>query len=486
MAKKLYLFGIGGTGSRVIKSFAMLLASGCVLENNFETVIPVIIDTDINNGDLKLTKDVLRLYQTIRSQIDHPNDFFKQNIKTINELSEKDAQIKPEYYQFKLDGVDQDTFGDYIGFDRLSENATKSFVKLLFSEQNIKSSLDVGFKGNPNMGSIVLNQFTRSKIFEKFAQTFNDGDAIFIVNSIFGGTGAAGFPLLLKNLRGNTNLPNYAKIKDSAIGGITYLPYFSLDEQAEIKSETFDDKAKSAIEYYNRTIIDFNRINTLYFIGNDEEKKYLKYAVGKSEQKNEANFLEMAGALAIFDFCKTLHFGDTQIKEFGIEKLDSNVTFKHLDMSDAKKISLPLTKYKLFSNYLNNEKCQNNIGITRWTKSKIKFVKEYNKSVLNKNYFESAEYENQIKKFNDIFEQWIEEMSNNKPAFVPFNQTGFDNALSLVNGTEAKGNISFKNLDVQNCRSIDKYNKSKKRHTALVKLFGETTDIIVKKQILGG
>ena len=58
--------------------------------------------------------------------------------------------------------------------------------------------MKVGFKGNPNIGSIVLNQFTRSNEYKEFAQSFNDGDAIFIINSIFGGTGASGFPLLLK------------------------------------------------------------------------------------------------------------------------------------------------------------------------------------------------------------------------------------------------------------------------------------------------
>lgn len=479
MSKKLYLFGIGGTGSRVIKSFAMLLASGCVLNNEFKTVVPIIIDTDINNGDLNLTKEILRLYQTIRSQVDRPDDFFKQNIRTINDL--------PEFFHFKLDGVDQDSFGEYIGYDRLADNSTKSFVKMLFSEQNIKSSLDVGFKGNPNMGSIVLNQFTKSKFFEQFAQTFNDGDAIFIVNSIFGGTGAAGFPLLLKNLRGNSQLPNHAKIKDAAVGGITYLPYFSLDKQDEIKSETFDDKAKAAIEYYNRTIIDYNKINSLYFIGYNEEKKYLKYAVGKGEQKNDANFLEMAGALAIFDFCKNINLGDTIIKEFGIEQLDESISFNQLDAEDSEKILLPLTKYKLFSNYLSNDRCMNNIGTTRWTASKIKFVNEYNLSVVDKAYFESAGYENIIKRFNGLFDEWIDEMSDNKPAFIPFNHTGFDNALTLIKGKHPKGNKSFKALDIYNCKLIDKYNyKSDKHHTALIKLFGESTELVVKKQILGG
>ena len=62
--------------------------------------------------------------------------------------------------------------------------------------------MDIGFVGNPNIGSTVLNQFRYSDVFQAFAENFGANDRIFIVSSIFGGTGAAGFPILLKNIRG--------------------------------------------------------------------------------------------------------------------------------------------------------------------------------------------------------------------------------------------------------------------------------------------
>ena len=96
MAKKLYIFGIGGTGSRVIKSLAMLLASGCKLKNDFDTVIPIIIDPDTSNGDLNRTKDILKLYQEIRNQVNQPDDFFGQEIKTVNELANKSSVVNSE------------------------------------------------------------------------------------------------------------------------------------------------------------------------------------------------------------------------------------------------------------------------------------------------------------------------------------------------------------------------------------------------------
>ena len=54
---KLYIFGIGGTGSRVLRSLTMLLAAG--VDTNGYDIVPVIIDPDTSNADL--TRNVFLL-----------------------------------------------------------------------------------------------------------------------------------------------------------------------------------------------------------------------------------------------------------------------------------------------------------------------------------------------------------------------------------------------------------------------------------------
>ena len=76
----------------------------------------------------------------------------------------------------------------------------------------------------------------------------------FIVSSIFGGTGASGFPLLLKNLRHidpNLHIPSAQAIMDSKIGAISVLPYFGLTpgKKTDPDSDTFMAKTKSALAY---------------------------------------------------------------------------------------------------------------------------------------------------------------------------------------------------------------------------------------------
>lgn len=463
---KLYIFGIGGTGSRVIKALTMLFASGVKLKNGFDIVVPIIIDPDSSNGDLNRTKEVLRLYQEIRVDVNQPDDFFSQELKTITNLVNSSDIINGDAFQFQLTGTDHNKFKEFIGFNSLPEG-DKKFIQELYSKENLEADLNIGFKGNPNMGSIVLNQFTSSEDFKKFGQSFNPGDAVFIINSIFGGTGAAGFPLLLKSLRNGADIPGSALIKDAPIGGITYLPYFNLND-GEIDSDSFLEKTKTAIDYYNRTIINTNKIDNLYFIGDNSITTTYDNHVGEKEQENKAHFLELVGALAIMDFCENINAiipDSTQVKEFGVENDDNIMTFESLNADNAKQISLPLKKFKLYTNYLKNG-LGRALNISRWTVLK---------TLLNEEYFKSGEYNNQIVKFNARFDEWTNELENNQPVFAPFKSILQENHFTH----------HFKSLDISNCQNINSVELSmQKMHTQLIKLFGETTGLVIDKHNL--
>jgi len=283
-------------------------------------------------------------------------------------------------------------------------------------------------------------------------------------------------------------MPRYAKIRVAPIGGITFLPYFSLNRNDEVNAESFEEKAKIAIEYYNRTIISLNQINTLYFIGNRGNTNQEDYAVGGQEQRNKAHFLELAGVLAILDFCNDIdpHRAATQVKEFGIEHDTQNITFTDLNIGNAKLLSPPLTKFRLFTEYL-DKGLEKSLNVSRWTKSNIKLVRGNKQSLLNNNYFNSAEYKTQIRPFNNYFTEWLREMKENKPSFSPFEEITSDDALELVKGQTPKGNKSFRALDIQNCLLTDNISirNREKKHTMLIKMFGRSTGkVLVKRNLV--
>ena len=63
---KTFVFGIGGTGARVLRSLTLLLASGVECKS---TIVPVIIDPDLNNGDLTRTVSLMQRYATVRNAL---------------------------------------------------------------------------------------------------------------------------------------------------------------------------------------------------------------------------------------------------------------------------------------------------------------------------------------------------------------------------------------------------------------------------------
>ena len=243
---KLYIFAIGGTGSRVLRSLTMLLASGVRLGNDISEIVPIIIDPDRQNGDLTRTVALLNNYMAIQSHLSF-NDKNKSTFFRVKVIPALPNFILP------IRDTDDRKFSSFLNLPSMSEE-NQAMMHMLFSEKNLESSMNVGFKGNPNVGSVVLNQIADSDEFANLANTFQDSDRIFVISSIFGGTGAAGFPLLVKTLRSNTSMPNYNLINNANIGAVTVLPYFKVKQnnESEIDSSSFISKAKSALAYYEK------------------------------------------------------------------------------------------------------------------------------------------------------------------------------------------------------------------------------------------
>lgn len=417
----IFVFGIGGTGSRVMRSLVHLLASGVDMPNS-KTVVPILIDPDAGNGDTNRTAELIDWYQETRSKIHNPNQFFKTEIKTLNQLGNNEGFVRQNLF-FSLSSEDQHKFDSFIGRSTMT-NASQDLMELLYSKKDLASNMDVGFKGRPNIGSIVLNKIIKAPEWNTFTQLFNSGDSIFIISSIFGGTGAAGFPLLLKNLR-NPEMNNAGIINKAVIGAISYMPYFKLsrplDEEADfIDSSTFMSKAKAALGYYGNSIFSSNdNLEFFYHIGDLNNTSH-ENNPGKELQKNNANFLELAGAISIIDFDShrtSVSAGDrTVIKEFGINQPNGNkVKFGDLSKEHKDLIQGDLTKMKWFVDYMNMAFSEHSTSLTRWSVFLNKALVEYSSSPLNKLIHDHK--------------QWSFELEQFSPAWSPFASVNKNNIL---------------------------------------------------------
>ena len=442
---KIYIFGIGGTGARVIRSLTMLLASGVRLGGQIDKVIPVIIDPDKSNGDLTRTVTLLKTYKSIHDQLkfgkNSKSDFFR-------------TSIDDQGLSFKMqvaDVADKD-FQSYIKYLNLDRH-NKALVSLLFSKKNLEAHMDVGFKGNPNMGSVVLNNFSINigNNLGAILSSFQSGDKIFIVSSIFGGTGAAGFPLLLKTLRQaqNSQLPSAALVANAPIGAITVLPYFGVehDEDSEINMDSFMSKAKAALSYYRDNL----NTDALYYISDKLAKNYENHE-GDSAQRNNAHFVEMVSALSIVDFCLSniQHDGNEVYKEFGINEDKQKVSIKTLADSTKSIIQKPLISMFIFEKFYKEhlKKTWDFAWAKDFSYSDDDYEGKLDSTIMTNDFFVKL-----TKFLKDFENEWLKEMANNDRSFKPFNlETSGENIFNSIDGFEPKksgflSKLTSKNLD---------------------------------------
>jgi hypothetical protein len=323
---KMYVFAIGGSGSRILKSLTMLLAAG--VQCNADTIVPIIIDKDATC--FKDTKELIENY--IKAQDFAPDAKAHKNVQ--NQFFSTKFELLNGELVLQLDDS-KDTFKEYINYATPRElGNTKALVDVLFSKRTLEMSTSVGFQGNPNVGSVVLNQFNDQQIFKSFADKINEDDKIFIISSIFGGTGASGFPILLKTLNNPpAGLTAPDKIKKAAKGAITILPYFKVsttkegDNKNSLVPKSFIPGTKAALHYYET--LD-KKLDALYYIGEPSSLRLTyKHEKGgsKQEEEDKAHIVELAAALSVIDFANNpsvkrttdgVTIRETTYKEFGI------------------------------------------------------------------------------------------------------------------------------------------------------------------------
>lgn len=491
---RLFVFAIGGTGSRVLKSLTMLLASGVKPNSDKEfEIVPIIIDPHKSNEDLKRTERLLGNYQSISNEAGSGNGFFSTKITTLNKLVKSQNRLSGSF-TFNLQQVANTRFKEYIDFNQLEESS-KALADILFSGKSINKrgeevdlldiEMDIGFVGNPNIGSVVLNQFKDSEEFKEFASNFNAEDRVFIISSIFGGTGAAGFPAILKNIRdamNNKNIDGKGFLQDAKIGAVTALPYFNIEKDIDspIQKSDFIGKTKAALYYYKDNVTGNNSINSLYYIADDYSGKPYKNDPGDNGQKNDAHFVELASALAVIDFLETPDralecSGGKAVspiyKEFGIRNDSAEIKFSDFEDYTERKISLRLSQFALFRKYL-NEHFSSAIEKEAWSNDKPE---------VNKKFADDTFYRTNVSEFLTSFGEWLREMSDNRRGFSPFNLDSTIDSL-IADRTVKKGFFSGKVDFAMFDDKLGRHAKGKTYASAsqkLVKLFFETTEEIL-------
>ena len=398
--KKVFVFCIGGTGIRVMKSIVMLMAGG--MRTNGYTIVPVILDPHLDLEEKKNLHTLIDSYKEIHERSVHQGNstlnpldgFFHAEVRTIEELNDQVNDMQQS-------AGSKEKFGSYIGQANLGVDDVNNFlIETLFSTKNLNSPLSVGFKGNPNVGTVVLGDMIEgADWFKSFKMLCEKEDRVFIISSIFGGTGASGYPLLEKKIRMAENEP---AVKQAVMGAVTVLPYYGLKDPSttgsDIDSANFYTKTKAALAYYQHTV----QSDYLYYVG--EKSLRQVYDNDERKQDDKANFIELVAASALFDFLQRERPERQQYLSRAIE-------------SDVDSLDL----LSLGSGYKDLVKCVADFMLLRMLVNQLPEERWF---PLRKNRkFDAAFYQDvafqALGRFTERFQEWYAELAQNKRAFAP-------------------------------------------------------------------
>ena len=294
-----YAIGIGGTGSKCLESLIHLAAAGMMPEKKEELYV-LFVDPDKANGSLERAVKTLECYKIFSNnpQLAQPH-LLQTKIDTV---------ANPIFSPFDDGDDDKPRLGeffDYAGL-KLADDGAADLFEVLYSEKERTTRLHEGFRGHPSIGAAVMAQTVLGgnepwKTFQ--AKVANDPDAkIFLAGSIFGGTGASGFPTIAKLIKDALD----GKPITVQIGGALILPYFTFndtndDKQLRAKAEHFLMNTQAALEYYQRSDKDLV-YDAIYLIGDDSQVQLKNFSLGGKAQQNAQHFIELYATLAAIHF----------------------------------------------------------------------------------------------------------------------------------------------------------------------------------------
>ncbi len=306
------VIGVGGTGAKVVESILHLSVAGLVSDN----LQVGLVDQDGSNGNAMRTEQLITRLVDLRShwrRSGAPHSLgasalFRTEIRPV---SDKDNVWTPHPRSNM-------TLGQIFDREGMPEDEKRLFDSLFAigtgehdTEQNM--ALDRGYRGRPHVGSAAMTSRIEDDIpfWKRLLDALESSKGstevrILLAGSVFGGTGAAGFPTLAKLIR--RRLP--AGADNVRIGGILMLPYFDFDPPdttgadaqtlaANVaRSEELAQQAKSALKHYADMMDSDPIFDQLYMVGWDRTFHVGAHHDGANLQNNPALPPELIAGMA--------------------------------------------------------------------------------------------------------------------------------------------------------------------------------------------
>lgn len=327
---KVFVIGIGGTGMRCIEAYIHLCAMGMFDKTDVHLLA---LDTDKDNGNFDRLKNLKEAYIKTKG-VNKPSfaledTFFSANL---------------HYFEFSPDYSRQSTFDilyDYSQTKRNDPNKS-SIADLLFTNNAKEFDLKHGYRAQTHLGSMLMYHsilaytgdpdITNLKgdggrtgnikgFIDELANECQSGKPrVFILGSIFGGTGASSIPIIPKALIDGSKKMGVAIDLSTAYFGATLLTsYFSFpspnandltNQKVIATSDKFALNSQAAMMFYEIDETVKKTYQRFYMMGTEGLEKVRsggsvvegKTITGGKDQANDSHYIELLSAFAAWDF----------------------------------------------------------------------------------------------------------------------------------------------------------------------------------------
>jgi len=414
MAQQFFVLGIGGTGMRCIESLIHLCAMGMFDDTDIHLLA---LDTDKNNGNFGRLKELKEAYVNAKG------------LKAENRVALKDtffsANIK--YYEFSPDYETKSTFKEVFNYgDTQYNHREETDLADLVLDRNVEEfNLQHGYRAQTHLGSMMMYQSiveaSKSRLpngLKDFVgalitETTSGKAKVFILGSVFGGTGASSIPIIPQALSCAAQIISNGSadiLKNAYFGSTLLTAYFNftLPTAGEISqqkiiatSDKFALNSQVAMMFYDDDATVRSIYQRFYMMGTDGLNWNPMHAysgrtlTGGSHQKNDSHYIELLAASAALDFLNTAEDKLQQDKdnyktEYLYRAVEDNDKFdfqdfvgKERQIEFAKKLGC-LVAFALFNNGADDfvEKARSGqdkevVGFEDIDQSQVKNLKDY-------------------------------------------------------------------------------------------------------------
>ena len=309
------LIGVGGTGAKIVEAVMVMLAAGL----GPRTLHVGLVDQDSSNGNVARTKDLIGTYRTVREQWQSQSRSSAIDWKSIDLCRTEVVELFGRDNPIWVPGGDQSTIRGLLGQNL--DGARQDLFDLLFTpgEEEQDLMLGEGYRGRAHVGAAALIarlSDPTNPLSSRLGELMAGGGGreqvrVFLAGSVFGGTGAAGFPTIARELhriRSDKDFTNKGRV---AIGGALMLPYFgfaSPDKDEKSRVVTSDEllpKAQLALEHYDTLFQTEAAFERFYLVGWDRFFQLGYHKAGNEGQRNPPLLPELFAAAAALDFMRT-------------------------------------------------------------------------------------------------------------------------------------------------------------------------------------